>query len=144
MEPLHGPNKTAGRGKEHAVAGPGPTIVVADDEPDIRRLVGFALRRGGYTVLEAATGTAALALIRRRRPALALLDVHMPGLDGIDVVRALAADPDLAGVPILLLSASAQAADVQVGLQAGATAYMVKPFAPAELVAKVAALLGLG
>lgn len=120
---------------------PGLTVVAADDEPDIRRLVAFTLRRHGYTVFTAATGTEALTLIRQHRPALAVLDVHMPELDGIDVVRALTAGRDLAGMPILLLSASAQAADVQAGLQAGAAGYLVKPFAPAHLVSTVAALL---
>ena len=119
-------------------------IVVADDEADIRRLITFALRRRGYTVMEAGTGDGALALIRAERPQLAILDVMMPGMSGLAVAEALGTDPGTAGLPILMLSAKGQAAEIEEGLRAGACAYLVKPFAPAALIAQVTTLLGAG
>jgi DNA-binding response OmpR family regulator len=119
-------------------------IVVADDEADIRRLIVFALRRRGHTVMETGTGDGALALIRAERPQLAILDVMMPGMSGLAVAEALGADPGTAGLPILMLSAKGQAAEIEEGLRSGACAYLVKPFAPAALIAQVTALLGAG
>jgi DNA-binding response OmpR family regulator len=119
-------------------------IVVADDEADIRRLIVFALRRRGYTVMEAGTGDGALALIRAERPQLAVLDVMMPGMSGLVVAEALGADPGTASLPILMLSAKGQATEIEAGLRAGARAYLVKPFAPAALIAQVTALLDDG
>lgn len=116
-------------------------IVVADDEADIRRLIVFTLRRRGYTVWEAGAGDTALALIRQERPDLAVLDVMMPGLSGFDVVRELATDLSVSPIPIIMLSAKGQTAEVEVGLSAGARAYLVKPFAPQELAARVAEIL---
>jgi two-component system response regulator MtrA len=117
-------------------------IVVADDEADIRRLIVFALRRRGYTVMEATAGDSALALIRAERPQLAILDVMMPGMSGLAVAETLGANPSTASIPILMLSAKGQAAEVEAGMRAGARAYLVKPFAPAALIAQVTALLG--
>jgi DNA-binding response OmpR family regulator len=117
-------------------------IVVADDEADIRRLIVFALRRRGYTVMEATAGDSALALIRAERPQLAILDVMMPGMSGLAVAETLGASPSTASIPILMLSARGQEAEIAEGLRAGAGAYLVKPFAPAALIAQVAALLG--
>jgi DNA-binding response OmpR family regulator len=116
-------------------------IVVAEDDEDILRLVGFILRRRGYTVLEARTGTEALALIRRERPDLVLLDLRLPDLTGLQVVRALAADATVEPLPLIMLSASAQPADVEAGLSAGVAAYVPKPFTPQQLSRVVAEVL---
>lgn len=116
-------------------------IVVADDEPDIRRLIVFTLRRRGYTVIEANAGDMALELIRQEQPDLAVLDVMMPGLSGLEVARALAADASTSHIPVLLASAKGQVAEVEAGLSTGARAYIVKPFSPPKLAAQVAELL---
>jgi CheY-like chemotaxis protein len=116
-------------------------IVVADDEEDIVRLVAFVLRRRGYTVLEARTGEEALELIRRERPDLAVLDLRMPGMDGLQVMRALAADETVEPLPLIMLSASAQQAEIEAGLSAGVAAYVAKPFTPQHLAGVVADVL---
>ena len=116
-------------------------IVVADDEEDIVRLVAFVLRRRGYTVLEARSGEEALDLIRRERPDLAVLDLRMPGLDGLQVMRALAADETVEPLPLIMLSASAQQAEIEAGLSAGVAAYVAKPFTPQHLAGVVADVL---
>lgn len=116
-------------------------IVVADDEADIRRLIVFTLKRRGYTIFEATTGDSALDLIRAEHPDLAVLDVMMPGLSGIEVAQTLAADPATSSIPVIILSARGQAAEVAAGLSSGARVYMVKPFVPQELAAQVEAML---
>lgn len=116
-------------------------VVVAEDDPDIRRLTSITLRRRGYEVLEASTGDAALALIRAERPDVAVLDDMMPGLTGVEVARALGADQATAGIPIVLASAKGQASEIEQGLASGARAYVVKPFAPVDLAAAVAGCL---
>ena len=116
-------------------------IVAADDEADIRRLVAFTLRRRGYVVIEASAGDEALTLIRQEQPDLAVLDVLMPGMTGIEVAQALSQDPTTASIPIILLSALGQVTDVKAGLQSGARIYLTKPFAPPDLVASVANVL---
>jgi CheY-like chemotaxis protein len=117
------------------------TVLVADDDDDVRGLVVLTLARGALTVVEATDGAGALALARRLRPDLALLDVLMPGPDGIDVCRALKADPATAAMPVVVLTAEAQP-DVRARAQAaGADAYLTKPFSPAALLALVRDLL---
>lgn len=116
-------------------------IVVADDEADIRRLIVFTLKRRGYAVLEASAGDDALVMIRAERPDLAVLDVMMPGLSGLEVAAALATEPATATIPIVMLSAKGQAAEVQAGLASGARAYLVKPFSTQELAERVAEFL---
>ena len=116
-------------------------IVAADDEADIRRLVAFTLRRRGYVVIEASAGDEALTLIRQEQPDVAVLDVLMPGMTGIEVAQALSQDPTTASIPIILLSALGQVTDVKAGLQSGARIYLTKPFAPPDLVASVANVL---
>ncbi|HEV2123731.1 MAG TPA: response regulator [Chloroflexota bacterium] len=117
-------------------------VVVADDDPDIRRLIVFTLRRRGYAVSEAEAGDSALDLIRQEHPDLVVLDVMMPGMTGIEVARALKRDPATGAIPIIMLSAKGQAAEVDAGLESGARAYMVKPFSTQELASKVAEILG--
>jgi len=121
-----------------------PTILVADDDDDILLLVTTRLRRDGRTVVSASRGDEALELARTERPALAVLDVGMPGLDGLQVLEAIRADPELRGTKVLLLTAKAQESDVRRGYETGADAYMKKPFSPAELSSLVGELLGGG
>lgn len=117
------------------------TILIADDDDDIRQLIAFTLRTRGYAVVEASDGESALALTRREQPALVILDVMMPAMTGIEVARKLVADAKTARIPIVLLSAKGQKSEIEEGLSSGAQEYLVKPFAPRELAAKVAEIL---
>jgi len=118
-----------------------PQILIADDDEDVLELVAFRLERAGYEVTLARDGEQALAAARERQPALAVLDVMMPKLTGYDVTRELRADPRTADVPVILLTARVQEADVRTGYDAGADDYVRKPFAPQELRDRVAAAL---
>ena len=118
-----------------------PLIVVADDDPDIVMLVSGVLSNNGFEIARATNGADALALVRSRRPDLAVLDVSMPSLDGLEVLRSIRSDPETASLPLILLSARAQETDVKTGYAEGASKYMKKPFSPRELVAAVRELL---
>jgi DNA-binding response OmpR family regulator len=118
-----------------------PLILVADDDDDILLLVTTRLRRDGFNVVSASSGDEALALAREHKPALAVLDIGMPGLDGLEVLEQIRADEPLAGMLVLLLTAKAQESDVRRGFDSGADAYVKKPFSPAELSTQVRALL---
>lgn len=118
-----------------------PLILVADDDEDILLLVTTRLRRDGFEIVQASNGTEALAVARERRPALAVLDIGMPGLDGVQVLEQIRADDDLHGMRVLLLTAKAQESDVRRGYDSGADAYVKKPFSPAELSKRVRELL---
>jgi DNA-binding response OmpR family regulator len=124
------------------VTGQPGLILVADDDPDIVALVSAVLRRAGFDVVEASDGAEALELLRTRRPQLAVLDISMPKLDGMEVLRFMRAEPESSAVPVVLLSARAQEADVRDGYAQGASKYVRKPFSPRELVAVVRELLG--
>lgn len=114
------------------------TILVVDDEPGIVRLVRDYLEHGGFTVLTASDGEAALRAARTIKPDLVVLDLGLPGLDGLDVTRALRrAGP----TPIIMLTARSEESDKLVGLELGADDYLTKPFSPKELVARVRAVL---
>jgi DNA-binding response OmpR family regulator len=113
-------------------------VLIADDDPDIRMLVRLRLERSGFTVVAANDGLEALQLAAECDPVLAILDVTMPGLSGVEVTRALRERN--ATFPIILLTAHAQAADVAAGTSAGANAYVTKPFSPQELESRVRAL----
>ena len=119
-----------------------PLVLIADDDPDILALVSFRLERAGYDVVEAADGEQALALARERMPDLAVLDVMMPKLSGYDVTREIRADEAMARMPVILLTARVQEADVARGFEVGADDYIKKPFSPQELRARVQAILG--
>ncbi len=117
-------------------------IVIADDDDAIRRLVSLVLRRKGYEVSEATTGDQALELIRREHPNLAILDIMMPGLSGLDVLRELTSDTQTAGIPVLLLTAKGEPRDVATGAGLGARAYILKPFRVGDLIRRVDTALG--
>jgi DNA-binding response OmpR family regulator len=116
-------------------------VLVADDDADIRDLVAFKLEQAGLEVVAVEDGQAALEQARARRPILAVLDVSMPGLSGIDVCRMLRADPATAGMLIIMLTARVQEKDVEGGFSAGADDYVTKPFSPRDLVARIQSLL---
>lgn len=116
-------------------------ILVADDEPHILRVVKDKLANAGFAVLTAMNGEEALELARREKPALVLLDVMMPKMNGFDVCRALRSETEFQGVPILLLTARGQEIDRRMGFEAGASEYITKPFSPRELLATVQAHL---
>ena len=118
------------------------TILIADDDTDIRELVAYRMKRSGYVVLEAADGQEALRLATDGRPDLAILDVMMPRLDGFEVARRLRDQESTARIPIILLTARAQDSDVARGFGAGADDYIRKPFSPQELAMRVQAILG--
>lgn len=119
-------------------------VVVADDDDDIRELVHLKLAQAGHSVHTCSDGVQALDKIRRNPPRLAVLDVMMPGLSGIDVLREIRADDALAQVRVMLLTARSRDNDVDLGFATGADDYLIKPFSPRELAHRVAALLGRG
>jgi DNA-binding response OmpR family regulator len=114
------------------------TILVVDDEPKIATLARDYLEHAGFAVLTANDGPSALATIRQRRPDLVVLDLGLPGLDGLDLTRELRRDST---VPIVMLTARDDELDKLLGLELGADDYMTKPFSPRELVARVRAVL---
>ena len=118
-----------------------PLILVADDNADILELVKAVLERSGYEVVAVSDGAQALASVDERKPDLAVLDITMPGIDGLEVLRRLRADTRTSGLPVVLLSAQVQEADVDRGFATGASAYLKKPFSPSELTERVADLL---
>lgn len=115
-----------------------PRILLVDDEPALLEAVGYTLRREGYDVSMVATGVDALTAARSGQPDLVVLDVMLPGMDGLQVCRALRSESN---VPILLLSAKGEEVDRVVGLELGADDYLSKPFAMRELLARVRAML---
>jgi two-component system alkaline phosphatase synthesis response regulator PhoP len=114
------------------------TILVVDDEPRIVQLVRDYLEHGGFTVLVASDGPSALRSARTGHPDLVVLDLGLPGLDGLDVARALRREGE---VPIIMLTARTEESDKLVGLELGADDYLTKPFSPKELVARIRAVL---
>jgi two-component system alkaline phosphatase synthesis response regulator PhoP len=116
-------------------------ILVVEDEKDVRDLVRYNLEQDGFTVLEAEDGELALALVRRERPALVILDIMLPGMSGLDICRVIRHDEEVSRVPVLMLTAKAAEVDKIVGLEVGADDYVTKPFSPRELLARVKAVL---
>ena len=116
-------------------------LLVVEDDPDISMLLAHSLGRAGFAVETLSSGTEVLAEARRRTPDLILLDLMLPGLDGLEVCRALRADPATAAMPVIMLTARAEESDRIVGLELGADDYITKPFSPNEVVARVRALL---
>ena len=118
-----------------------PLVLCADDDEDILSLVSLRLQRAGFQVATAADGEEAVQVARARRPALAVLDVMMPKRTGYEVLAELRGDEALRGMKVILLSARVQEGDVARGMDAGADAYLVKPFKAQDLVSKVEELL---
>ena len=136
---------TGGTGEVHPPP-PRGTILVVDDEANIADLVDLYLRKEGFRVLKAGTGEDGLAAARRERPRLVVLDVGLPGIDGLEVCKRLRADPALGasggpGIPVIFLTARDGEIDRILGLELGADDYLTKPFSPRELVARVKAIL---
>lgn len=109
-------------------------ILIVDDENNVRRLVAATLSGGDYEVLQARDGGAALEVIRRERPAVVLLDIQMPGLDGVEVCRRIKADPTLKETTVVMLTAQAQADARRRAISAGADTFLTKPFSPLQLL----------
>jgi DNA-binding response OmpR family regulator len=119
-----------------------PLILVADDDHDILQLVSFRLERADYEVVQANDGEEALRLVKELRPDLAVLDLMMPKLNGYEVIREIRRDEETKAIPVILLTARVQEADVARGFEAGADDYLKKPFSQQELRARVQAILG--
>lgn len=119
----------------------GGHILVVEDEDDILELVTYNLRKDGFNVTTAATGPEALDAVRNSRPMLILLDLMLPGLDGLEVCRRLKSDQDTATIPIVMLTAKGEEADIVSGLELGADDYITKPFSPRVMVARARAVL---
>ncbi len=118
-----------------------PLVLVADDDDDILLLVTTRLRRDGFEVISARNGEEALALAHERQPDIAVLDIGMPKLDGLEVLQAIRADEVLKNMRVLLLTAKAQESDVRRGYETGADAYVRKPFSPGDLSSRVRELV---
>jgi two-component system, OmpR family, phosphate regulon response regulator PhoB len=117
------------------------TILLVEDDSDIRHLVSYKLTKGGFDVIEAADGPAALQAADQHPPDLVLLDVRMPRMSGLEVCRELRGRPGTAAVPIIMLTARSRPEDVEQAYAAGATDYVVKPFSPRELQQRVESTL---
>jgi len=116
-------------------------ILVIDDEEDILELVGFNLSREGFRVISASTGEKALDLVKSQIPDLIVLDLMLPGIDGMEFARRLKAVNDFKRIPIVMLTAKGEEADIVTGLELGADDYVTKPFSPRVLVARIRAVL---
>jgi len=116
-------------------------ILLVDDEPDALEILGFKLRQAGYNALLAKDGARAIALARDERPALIVLDLMLPEVDGLEVCKILRRDPNTAAIPIIMLTARAAEMDRVLGLELGADDYVTKPFSPRELLLRIKKLL---
>jgi two-component system alkaline phosphatase synthesis response regulator PhoP/two-component system response regulator VicR len=119
-----------------------PRILVAEDDPNILRQIAFNLGTHGYQVDTAVNGAEALKQLMQSRPNLLITDVMMPEMDGYELVATLRADPDLADLPVIMLTARSQDNDVAQGYNSGTDLYLTKPFNPAELLSFVQRILG--
>ncbi|MDR7275269.1 response regulator transcription factor [Catenuloplanes atrovinosus] len=132
----------AGTAAPEPAGPPGPpTVLVADDDEDVRALVEFTLESAGYRVIMTGDGLSALSLAVQHRPQLILLDVVMPGLNGLDICYELRAKPRTTDIPVLILSGRDTSGDIDLGMTLGASYYMTKPFRPQELLNRVQRLL---
>ena len=120
---------------------PKETILIVDDEEDIRELLQFNLVKEGYDVILADTGERALELARNKNPHLIVLDLMLPGIDGLSVCKKLKNEPKTASIPIVMLTAKGEESDIVTGLEIGADDYVTKPFSPKVLIARIRKLL---
>ena len=116
-------------------------ILIAEDERDIRDLITFSLRFAGYEVVAASNGEEAVQMAPQEMPELILMDVRMPRMTGYEACALIKADPKTSHIPILFLSAKGQESEIQSGLEAGADEYLLKPFAPDQLIARIQEVL---
>ena len=116
-------------------------ILIAEDEPDIRDLVTFTLRFAGHEIVAVTNGAEAVEAAKEVMPDIILMDVRMPRMTGYEACAAMKADPAIADIPVVFLSAKGQDNEIQTGLSAGASEYLLKPFAPMELSERVNELL---
>jgi two-component system, OmpR family, alkaline phosphatase synthesis response regulator PhoP len=117
------------------------SVLVVEDEEDIRELIGYNLLKDGYQVAGVASGEDALAAVESQTPDLILLDIMLPGLDGLKVCRKLKDDPKFNSIPIIMLTAKGEEPDIVAGLNMGADDYVTKPFSPKVLLARMQAVL---
>jgi two-component system alkaline phosphatase synthesis response regulator PhoP len=120
---------------------PPTRILVAEDDPDIGSLLEHYLRKAGFSATVVTSGRDVMPQIKREPPELVVLDLMLPGLDGLQICKAIRADANTAGIPVIMLTAKAEESDRIVGLELGADDYITKPFSPNEVVARVRALL---
>ncbi len=116
-------------------------ILIAEDERDIRELVSFSLQFGGFSVVQAANGAEAVEYAEKELPDLILMDVRMPKMTGYEACRQMKTMETLRDIPVVFLSAKGQESEIQTGMEVGAEEYILKPFAPDELVKQVQAVL---
>jgi len=119
-------------------------IVVIEDEPDIMEIVSYNLKREGYSVVGVDRGDEGLNVIRNQSPNLVILDLMLPGLDGLSICQQMKSDPIVRDIPIIIISAKGEESDIVIGLELGADDYLAKPFSPRELLARVKAVLRRG
>ena len=119
-------------------------IVVIEDEPDIIEIISYNLKREGYNVISVDRGDEGLNVIRNQSPNLVILDLMLPGMDGLSICQQLKSDPIVRDIPVIIISAKGEESDVVIGLELGADDYLAKPFSPRELVARVKAVLRRG
>ena len=118
-----------------------PKILIAEDESDILELINFTLQFGGYEVIPTSNGTDALEMTRKEQPDLVLLDVRMPRMSGYQVCTEIKADPGINHIPVVFLSAKGQEAEIKTGYETGAIDYILKPFAPDQLLIRIEEIL---
>ena len=116
-------------------------IVIAEDEPDIRDLITFTLRFAGHEVLAGQNGEEGYELAKKEKPDLVMMDVRMPKLTGYEACRKIKADPEIAHIPVIFLSAKGQESEISTGMDAGADEYLLKPFAPDQLTERIRVVL---
>ncbi len=116
-------------------------ILIVEDEKDIVKMLEYNLKKEGYRVIHTGDGDIALSMVRKEKPELIILDLMLPGLDGLEVCKILKKDEATSFIPIIMLTAKSQESDKIIGLELGADDYMTKPFSPRELLARIKAVL---
>ena len=119
-------------------------IVVIEDEPDIVEVLSYNLKREGFNVISVGRGDEGLNVVRNQSPSLVILDLMLPGIDGLSVCQQMKSDPLIKDIPVIMISAKGEESDVVIGLELGADDYLPKPFSPRELLARVKAVMRRG